>query len=158
VFSFENLEAWEGGECGLHANCLQCVADQGCGWCEVDGRCVSRTRDERSACARADGHWRFLTLRPAACPNCSDLTECRACAQHPLCEWWPHEALCTRRGRWKDALVDPDTCPAHCHLRASCDACLADAGPCVWCHSRQVTFLLQLPGNFKIQIMQENCS
>ncbi|XP_065347637.1 multiple epidermal growth factor-like domains protein 8 [Cloeon dipterum] len=141
VFTFEHLEAWEGTDCGAHQNCLQCVADQSCGWCELTDQCIARKGKEQTSCTRSDGHWRYLILQSPACPRCSDITSCKACSSNPLCEWWSHEAQCTRRGRLQGAIVEEGKCPEECHTRKNCEQCLEDSGPCVWCHSRQECFL-----------------
>ncbi|KAG7311412.1 hypothetical protein JYU34_002454 [Plutella xylostella] len=138
VFTFEFLEPYSGGECSLYDNCLLCLADAGCGWCELTARCEPRAADERAAC-RAGAHWRYLTLQPAACPNCSNHIECARCVDAG-CEWWAEEARCARRGRAAGAVLDPAACPAPCRQRASCAACLDERGRCVWCEATKQCF------------------
>lgn len=105
MFTFEFLEPYSDGQCSNYDNCLLCLADAACGWCELTDKCEPRAADERAACAGAGG-WRYLTLQPAACPNCSNYISCERCVAGNYCEWWADEARCARRGRAGGAVVD----------------------------------------------------
>ncbi|XP_049864899.1 multiple epidermal growth factor-like domains protein 8 [Pectinophora gossypiella] len=139
VFTFEFLEPYSDGQCSNYDNCLLCLSDALCGWCEVTGRCEPRGTDERAACARG-GDWRYLTLQPAACPNCSNHISCERCVAGNYCEWWADEARCARRGRAGGAIVDAAECPAPCRLRLDCEHCLDERGRCVWCEATRQCF------------------
>ncbi|PZC82381.1 hypothetical protein B5X24_HaOG210422 [Helicoverpa armigera] len=138
VFTFEFLEPYSDGEC-KYDNCLLCLSDAACGWCELTERCEPRRADEHTACA-AGGHWRYLTLQPAACPNCSNYISCERCVGANYCEWWADEARCARRGRAAGAIADRAGCPAPCRLRADCEHCLDERGRCVWCEATRQCF------------------
>lgn len=140
VFTFEFLEPFSAGECGKYDNCLLCLSDAACGWCESTGRCESRDVDERTTCADVAGGWRYLTLQPAACPNCSNYIGCERCVTGSHCEWWADEARCARRGRAAAAVVDVADCPAPCRTRLDCEHCLDERGRCVWCEATRQCF------------------
>ncbi|XP_041977639.1 multiple epidermal growth factor-like domains protein 8 isoform X2 [Aricia agestis] len=139
VFTFEFLEPYSNGECSNYDNCLLCLSDAACGWCEVTNRCEQRDVDEKVACAN-DGEWRYLTLQPAACPNCSNYISCERCVSGNYCEWWADEARCARRGRASGAIVDATECPAPCRMRLDCEHCLDERGRCVWCEATRQCF------------------
>lgn len=46
VFTFEYLEPFQNGSCHSHRNCLRCLTDALCGWCEVNQRCLPRNLSE----------------------------------------------------------------------------------------------------------------
>ncbi|CAH2066767.1 unnamed protein product, partial [Iphiclides podalirius] len=139
VFTFEFLEPYSNGQCSSYDNCLLCLSDAACGWCEVTNRCEARNIDEKTACS-ADGEWRYLTLQPAACPNCSNYISCERCVTANYCEWWADEARCSRRGRASGAIVDTSECPAPCRMRLDCEHCLDERGRCVWCEATRQCF------------------
>lgn len=139
MFTFEFLEPYSGGQCSNYDNCLLCLADAACGWCELTERCESRSVDEQSVCSN-EGEWRYLTLQPAACPNCSNYISCERCVGGDYCEWWADEARCARRGRASGAVLDATECPAPCRLRLDCEHCLDERGRCVWCEATRQCF------------------
>ncbi|KAJ2953641.1 hypothetical protein O0L34_g1253 [Tuta absoluta] len=139
VFTFEFLEPYSDGQCGNYDNCLLCLADAACGWCELTNKCEARDTDEKTVCA-LEGDWRYLTLQPAACPNCSNYISCERCVAGNYCEWWAEEARCARRGRAGGAVVDPGECPLPCRLRLDCEQCLDERGRCVWCEATRQCF------------------
>nr|CAD7427120.1 unnamed protein product [Timema monikensis] len=98
VFTFEYLEPYENGSCSLYSNCLQCLTDSMCGWCDLTSLCYSRLLNEMEVCSR-DNEWRYLTLLPATCANCSNYISCETCVGSGLCEWWTEDAKCARKGR-----------------------------------------------------------
>lgn len=145
VFTFEYLAPYENGSCWQYSNCLACLTDSACGWCEVTGQCLDRHLDETEACREAGAgpdEWHYLTLQPSACPNCSNYISCDACVSSGpgLCEWWTDDARCARRGRAFDAVVEVSKCPAPCHERGNCSQCLEERGVCVWCEATQECF------------------
>ncbi|XP_075992325.1 multiple EGF like domains 8 [Anticarsia gemmatalis] len=139
VFTFEFLEPYSDGQCSKYDNCLLCLSDAACGWCELTDRCEPRTTEESTSCV-ADGEWRYLTLQPAACPNCSNYISCERCVSGNYCEWWADEARCARRGRAGGAIADAALCPAPCRLRRDCEHCLDERGRCVWCEATRQCF------------------
>lgn len=139
VFTFEFLEPFSDGQCSTYDNCLLCLSDAACGWCELTNRCEPRDADEKSICS-TDGDWRYLTLLPAACPNCTNYISCERCVAGNYCEWWADEARCSRRGRASGAIVDSADCPAPCRMRLDCEHCLDERGRCVWCEATRQCF------------------
>ncbi|XP_050362348.1 multiple epidermal growth factor-like domains protein 8 [Nymphalis io] len=139
AFTFEFLEPYSNGQCSNYDNCLLCLSDAACGWCELTNRCEQRNIDETQTCA-IDGEWRYLTLLPAACPNCSNYISCERCVSGNYCEWWADEARCARRGRAGGAVVDASECPAPCRTRLDCEHCLDERGRCVWCEATRQCF------------------
>lgn len=97
VFTFEYLEPFSNGTCSQYTNCLHCLTDSLCGWCELTSKCVSRSEDETESCMVNDD-WRYLTLLPSACSNCSNYISCERCVESGLCEWWVDDARCMRLG------------------------------------------------------------
>lgn len=136
-----------GQNCSGAINCLACVTDSACGWCQV-------ASDNRGACMRndepciPDGHpssledkrsTYFHALIPSECPTCLQHIYCNDCTSDNDCEWLPDTAHCTRRGRFKSlAVTSPETCPPACHTRTSCTQCLGTKGRCAWCQHTKV--------------------
>ena len=40
-FTFEYLEPYQNGSCEQYENCLYCLSDSACGWCEINNRYTS---------------------------------------------------------------------------------------------------------------------
>ncbi|XP_076271195.1 multiple EGF like domains 8 isoform X2 [Rhynchophorus ferrugineus] len=139
VFTFEYLEPFANGSCSQYANCLHCLTDSKCGWCELTDTCQPRSSDERESCS-ADGNWRYLTLQPGMCPNCSNFISCASCLETGICEWWVEEAKCTRIGQKPGSVKTAEECPTPCYMRTGCDSCLDRRGRCVWCRATQKCF------------------
>ncbi|KAF5283548.1 hypothetical protein FQR65_LT13840 [Abscondita terminalis] len=140
VFTFEYLEPYANGTCSQYKNCLQCLMDSLCGWCEASNTCISRQEDESISCVSQSGDWRYLTLQPSACSNCSNFISCESCVGSGLCEWWMEEARCSRIGRALNAAVNLEQCPTPCYKRPDCTSCLEEKGRCVWCETTQQCF------------------
>ncbi|XP_017786408.1 PREDICTED: multiple epidermal growth factor-like domains protein 8 isoform X2 [Nicrophorus vespilloides] len=140
VFTFEYLEPFANGSCSQYRNCLHCLTDSHCGWCDASNICVSRLEDESITCVAEDGDWRYLTIQPSACSNCSNYISCESCLNSGLCEWWVEDARCTRRGLSSESAVSLEQCPMPCHKRANCSACLEQKGRCVWCEATEQCF------------------
>ncbi|XP_039280047.1 multiple epidermal growth factor-like domains protein 8 isoform X2 [Nilaparvata lugens] len=152
MFTFEYLEPYESssnGSCDVYKNCLHCLSDSQCGWCEQNARCFSRQSDERLVCQPPSDNqlvgdsgdsWQYLNLVPAHCANCSNYVSCEACVGSHICEWWPDEAKCSRKWRSKSAVKELEECPAPCYRRSNCSQCLDGTGRCVWCESTQECF------------------
>ncbi|KAE8741134.1 hypothetical protein FOCC_FOCC013392 [Frankliniella occidentalis] len=143
VFTFEYLAPYENGSCWQYTNCLACLTDSACGWCEITAQCLDRHLDETEACREKGAgpdEWHYLTLQPSSCPNCSNYISCDACVSSGLCEWWTDDARCARRGRASEAVLDTANCPAPCHERTNCSQCLEERGVCVWCEATQECF------------------
>ncbi|XP_060517960.1 multiple epidermal growth factor-like domains protein 8 isoform X2 [Cylas formicarius] len=139
VFTFEYLEPYSNGTCDQYQNCLHCLTDSHCGWCELTNSCQSRLKDEKETCSH-DGDWKFLTLQPSSCSNCSNYISCESCIVTNLCEWWVEEAKCTRIGQKSKAATTLDQCPTPCYQRSGCESCLNRKGRCVWCQATQQCF------------------
>lgn len=134
AFTFEFLEPFSRGNCGEYKNCLNCLSDNACGWCDLKNKCVSRDVNETLECS-AGTHWRYLILQPHQCSNCSNFISCESCAESKNCEWWSDETKCMRVGRSQTAIKKIDECPSSCHQRSNCSTCLNEKGRCVWCES-----------------------
>ncbi|EDS32341.1 laminin subunit gamma-3 [Culex quinquefasciatus] len=139
AFTFEFLEPYSNGSCSEYNNCLHCLADSLCGWCETTNECVSRQENETLVCRRGD-NWRYLTVNPSQCSNCSNYISCEQCIEAGICEWWAEDARCSRKGRSVTAVTELEACPAPCYLRENCSSCLNDRGRCVWCEATSQCF------------------
>lgn len=141
VFTFEYLEPYEQGSCHTYTNCLHCLTDSLCGWCQLTGQCIPRNASIREPCySEVTNDWQYLTLHPHMCTNCSNFISCHTCIGSQLCEWWTENARCERRGRAPLAVWDVAECPSPCHKRQSCTECLDDKDRCVWCEAKQECF------------------
>ena len=38
VFTFEYLEPYQNGSCDQYRNCLHCLTDSACGWCDINNK------------------------------------------------------------------------------------------------------------------------
>lgn len=139
VFTFEYLEPYANGSCDLYKNCLHCLTDSQCGWCELTNSCQSRSEDENLNCS-LDDDWQYLTLQPSSCSNCSNYITCDSCIGSNLCEWWIDDARCARKGQKAEAAISLDQCPIPCYKRNDCGSCLDQKGRCVWCQATQQCF------------------
>lgn len=139
AFTFEYLEPFANGTCENYKNCLLCLTDSLCGWCDLTSTCLSREVNETEVCV-ANDHWRYLTLTPSQCSNCSNFISCEDCVDFGECEWWAADAKCGRKGRSKTAIVEIAQCPVPCYQRQNCSSCLNDKGRCVWCEATSQCF------------------
>ncbi|XP_065078697.1 multiple epidermal growth factor-like domains protein 8 [Ochlerotatus camptorhynchus] len=139
TFTFEFLEPFSNGSCSSYMNCLHCLSDSLCGWCELTVQCVSRQTNESTTC-RKESNWRYLTVQPAQCSNCSNHISCEQCIETGICEWWAEDARCSRKGRSVTAVTELEQCPVPCYLRANCSTCLNERGRCVWCEATNQCF------------------
>jgi N-acetylneuraminic acid mutarotase len=139
VFTFEYLKPYANGTCSQYKNCLYCLTDSQCGWCEANNECVSRLEDESITCT-TDDDWRYLTLQPSACSNCSNYISCESCVTSGLCQWSIEDAKCSRVVQKSEAAVSLDQCPTPCYKRPDCGSCLDQKGRCVWCEATQQCF------------------
>lgn len=78
-FSFEFLEPYSSGDCAIHNNCLSCMTDSQCGWCDPMNKCIHRNKST-DECG-GDSPVSFMITEPSVCPMCSDHVECTSCAQ-----------------------------------------------------------------------------
>lgn len=46
TFTFEYLEPYQNGSCHLYFNCLHCLTDSLCGWCDLTNACLPRSLNE----------------------------------------------------------------------------------------------------------------
>lgn len=140
AFTFEYLEPFStNGSCDQYSNCQHCLSDAACGWCELTDTCVSRAETEQLSCT-VDNEWRYLTLQPSKCANCSNYISCDQCVDSQLCEWWAEDARCSRLNRAPSAVRNVSECPAPCFDRQNCSACLEERGRCVWCEATEQCF------------------
>ena len=139
AFTFEFLEPFFNGSCSQYDNCLNCMSDIACGWCDLKHQCVSRDIDETSDC-KVGNHWRYLILQPSQCTNCSNFIGCEDCTENHSCEWWTEETRCVRAGRSTNGIKDVSECPSACHIRKNCSTCLGEKGRCVWCEDQSTCF------------------
>lgn len=140
AFTFEFLEPFSttSSNCQSYTNCLQCLSDNSCGWCDIKSQCLPRSVNESSSCS--DGiNWRYLILNAQQCVNCSNYISCQSCSESSDCEWWTDDK-CERRGRSATAIKEPTECPSPCHERSNCTSCLNDKGKCVWCQATSQCF------------------
>ncbi|XP_043275705.1 multiple epidermal growth factor-like domains protein 8 isoform X2 [Venturia canescens] len=149
VFTFEYLEPYQNGTCEQYKNCLHCLTDSSCGWCDINNKCLSRSTNETETCSievdRDENdepitEWHYLTITPFACANCSNYISCESCVGSNLCEWWTEEARCARLGRLPSAVTSLDECPIPCRDRSNCTQCLDERGRCVWCEATEECF------------------
>lgn len=142
--SFFFLEPYRSLACSSYSSCLGCLADQGCGWCLNSATC--HLRQGRAHCEDDGNGESLLVLVPALCPLCEEHRDCHACTQDPFCEWHQStnrkgDAACSRRGRGRGALKNPEECPPLCSQRLTCEDCLANSSQCAWCQSTHTCFL-----------------
>lgn len=151
AFTFEYLEpfsAYPRGDCSELTNCLQCLSDSMCGWCDATNKCMLRIENEQSNCVttvttsdnQTISDWKYFIVQPSQCANCSDYISCEQCVDSQLCEWWSEDARCARKGRSQNAVKSVEQCPIPCHKRNICSDCLNDDNRCVWCETTQQCF------------------
>lgn len=151
AFTFEYLETFSKGECENLTNCLECLSDAMCGWCDISSKCFLRTKDEESNCARSiensynnnnetSTEWKYFIVESSQCSNCSDHITCENCLKSGICEYWSEDARCSRIGRSRAAVKTLAECPSACNLRTNCTSCLDEEGRCVWCETTSTCF------------------
>lgn len=156
AFTFEYLETFSHGDCAKLTNCLSCLSDALCGWCDITNECMQRSQDEELYCVRnittdnnqTINEWKYFTVQPSQCANCSDYISCEQCVDSGICEWWKEDARCARLGRSETAVKSSDNCPAPCNTRTNCSSCLEDDGRCVWCETTQHCFSFSVCSSF----------
>ncbi|GAB6023337.1 hypothetical protein CHUAL_008138 [Chamberlinius hualienensis] len=144
-FTAEFLEPYNKGGCENYTNCLQCLSDTLCGWCETSSICVPRlvNSDEIGFSSSSTGlcfdgsHTRHLVIQSEDCTPCSVNVHCHDCAKNPLCEWVIEHTYCVRRGRFDDAVRNVSRCPVPCHKLTDCNSCLNNDNRCTWCEGDQ---------------------
>ena len=158
MFTFEYVEPYSNGSCHSYTNCLQCLSDSLCGWCDPSQRCLPRVihrnmtspDDILPECYLEGNTTAFLILNPLQCTNCSNHISCHHCVEDGLCEWLVDEASCTRRGRFANAVHSLNECPVPCHQRDNCAACLGEPGRCTWCEETQVIDFFYFQNMFRV--------
>ncbi|GIX77113.1 hypothetical protein CEXT_535381 [Caerostris extrusa] len=98
VIDDKHLELYKNGSCSMHRNCLACLTDALCGWCESNSNCYLKT--SVPIYCQKNGKSSFLVTHPDNCTVCSDHIYCEQCAQVSTCEWLVEPAICVRRGRF----------------------------------------------------------
>lgn len=136
VFTFEYLEPYSNGSCADYHNCLHCLTDSECGWCELTSTCKPRSKLEEETCS-VNKTWQYLVLQSSNCPNCSNYVTCQSCLESGLCVWSKEGGACERVGRGREAVEEAAECPVACHERTSCGTCLDERDRCVWCQTTQ---------------------
>ena len=79
VIPYKYLELYKNGSCGLLKNCLACLTDSLCGWCESTEECYLKSTASL-VCQNRDGN-SFLVTHPSSCTVCSDYIYCKQCTQ-----------------------------------------------------------------------------
>lgn len=79
VIPYKYLELYKNGSCDLLSNCLSCLTDALCGWCESTGQCYLKSSASLE-CQNSDGN-SFLVTHPSSCTVCSDYIYCKQCTQ-----------------------------------------------------------------------------
>ncbi|XP_050427055.1 multiple epidermal growth factor-like domains protein 8 [Adelges cooleyi] len=143
-FTIEYLEPYhsrDSSTCADYKNCLICVSDANCAWCDLKSVCTTRNQTDSEFCHNDNdvNDWKYLVISPQMCPNCSNHVNCLDCVQNGYCEWWSQEAKCERRGRLSEGVVSVESCPSQCSERRSCFDCL-DNDRCVWCRATNECF------------------
>uniref|UniRef100_A0A8C9SJ64 Multiple EGF like domains 8 n=1 Tax=Scleropages formosus TaxID=113540 RepID=A0A8C9SJ64_SCLFO len=144
--SFLFLEPYRSSSCSEYHSCLACLADQSCGWCSPQNRCLLRVHSSLEPCHEVDTQEeRHLLMVPQHCTLCEDYRDCATCTQDPYCEWQISSSKkgdyqCSRRGRLEGSIREPWGCPKVCNQRRTCDECLANSSQCAWCESAQACF------------------
>ncbi|KAK7079470.1 Multiple epidermal growth factor-like domains protein 8 [Halocaridina rubra] len=148
MLTLEYLEPYGlgGMSCMNQTTCLACLMDAKCGWCQATSSCVDREHPQTVCMDPGDDSLstHFLTLVPDQCVTCEQYIYCDDCVSSGLCEWLPDEAYCSRKGRFPGAVMEMGKCPAPCHKRKSCTACLGDPGRCAWCQESKECFLFSV--------------
>ena len=148
-FSFEFLEPFSsnGNDCYQSSNCLLCLSDNACAWCDLTSSCLKRDVNETIAC-RVKNHWRYLTLKPDQCKNCSNFISCDRCTADN-CEWLLEDSKCVRKARSiqsTDVINTVQDCPSTCSSRLNCSTCLNEKGEIFKCSNNQKCISLYFPG------------
>ncbi|XP_055897034.1 multiple epidermal growth factor-like domains protein 8 [Biomphalaria glabrata] len=138
VITYEFLEPYSKGNCSASYNCLGCLTDALCGWCELKRICLPRNVSDDS-CHDGPRH-QYMITSPSECPDCESHVQCSTCAADPLCEWVMDTGHCTRRMRHPEKAVrDSEKCPPPCHERTKCSSCItSEKGDCAWCENTQL--------------------
>ncbi|XP_041369444.1 multiple epidermal growth factor-like domains protein 8 [Gigantopelta aegis] len=131
----EFLEPYNNGSCGKYSNCLACMKDTLCGWCEAMRICIQRNNITVGCSAAGDEA--YLITVPTECPQCDDHVYCHTCVADALCEWVTTDGQCTRRGRVNKAIRNITRCKPPCHQRVSCSDCIASKDECAWCENTE---------------------
>ncbi|GIY78358.1 hypothetical protein CDAR_179641 [Caerostris darwini] len=79
VIDDKHLELYKNGSCSMHRNCLACLTDALCGWCESNSNCYLKTGVP--IYCQKNGKSSFLVTHPDNCTVCSDHIYCEQCAQ-----------------------------------------------------------------------------
>lgn len=79
VIQHNYLELYKNGSCDTLTNCLSCLTDTLCGWCEATGTCYLKV-DADAVCKNSDGN-SFLITQPSSCTVCSDYLDCKQCTK-----------------------------------------------------------------------------
>ncbi|ESO96650.1 hypothetical protein LOTGIDRAFT_174753 [Lottia gigantea] len=131
----EFLQPYTSETCSGHYNCLACLSNNACGWCNALRTCMNRSDAMgTSVCANLSSI-QFLITTPSQCPMCDHYVECGSCTKDNLCEWMLKDGHCTRRYRYDEAVRAPENCRVPCQYRISCDDCVSQSDECAWCEN-----------------------
>lgn len=86
-FTLEFLEPYRNGNCGSLHNCMACLTDAACAWCNVDSSCVLRENSSISTASTCEGLHpsKYLITSAIDCPVCADYVDCYSCSGVSLC-------------------------------------------------------------------------
>ncbi|GBN43022.1 hypothetical protein AVEN_14036-1, partial [Araneus ventricosus] len=79
VIDDKHLELYKNGSCSVHNNCLSCLTDALCGWCESNNNCYLKAGTP--VYCQKNGKNSFLVTHPDNCTVCSDHIYCEQCSQ-----------------------------------------------------------------------------
>ena len=108
TFTSEFLEPYSNGNCDIHNNCLGCMTDALCAWCDLDNSCVPRNISGEGSVCTTDNSDTMLVTDGGVCPVCHDHVDCSSCAQ--VCQG---RGQCVRRDSDTMLVTDGVVCPMY---------------------------------------------
>jgi len=134
----------EDTQCFNNLICTSCTGDASCLWNKDTSSCIPRKSTLKDLKLRNTS----LILQPEDCTLCSDNNFCEECVSQrgAMCEWWPDDMTCHRRGRLLEGfpIHHSSDCPTSCSSRTNCSSCLESPGKCVWCEQKQECFIFSI--------------
>ncbi|WAR31429.1 MEGF8-like protein [Mya arenaria] len=146
-FSYEFLEPYSQGDCKKFTNCLSCMTDTKCGWCDPMDSCMQRNNSDNTCVGEGSV---LMITEPSVCPVCSDHVErqnCSSCLDISECAWCENLRTCLpfydyvsrhRHGQcteWIDSETKSASNPfmcRNCSEHKKCDKCMLTFN-CGWC-------------------------
>ncbi|XP_033641193.1 multiple epidermal growth factor-like domains protein 8 [Asterias rubens] len=144
-FTKEFLQPFFSSSCTEYSTCSGCLTDNSCGWCPTSQTCELRDGPMVSVdrCGTAVGiTTHHLILQWDQCLDCGLYVDCLTCIENPLCEWLlsGDDAICTRRGRFANSVVNASQCTQKCHEYTNCEDCSKRTKECAWCEVTKTCF------------------